>query len=490
MSPISKLNDFYKAPDEIDNLVIIPSGYVMGKPPAEHFNETEQLNRLKTNHISITLPYDNNIYNGHFSNVSWREEISHSPKERAEMIYEAISAQNNDGTYKYNNLYFTGGSNTEDVIFELEKICQKRGALPQRKDNLKTYGFSDATQLHHYLGQRGISTPVYYSKNIYTLINDLKEKNNNTTNLSIEPLNNVAKEISEIKGHLQPGNQSQVENRLSHQTRFFQEDSNFLVCEFGCKDAVDAFLKTSKNFENENIVLLLSKDTNKEALDYLAQNSKFPIFTGMPVGHGSCQKDGIAISLFSSANIQKTDKGYNLNFSEKSSDKVFNLSKNQTRAPLTPKGGNEDIAVLGKINGSAGAVFENIENIKIGSSSLTIKIPQNEHNPIQAMEMSIKTLIEQKIIKPETLKTLSFQSSAVDERNLSIIKKRMSDLSKRYLPQLKEMKLNGNSISNNMKASINQLRGLSAPVKTPYKPQKINISLQTLKLYQDKKTHC
>ena len=66
----------------------------------------------------------------------------------------------------------------------------------------------------------------------------------------------------------------------------------------------------------------------------------------------------------------------------------------------------------------------------------------------------------------------------------------MSDLSKRYLPQLKEMKLNGNSISNNMKASINQLRGLSAPVKTPYKPQKINISLQTLKLYQDKKTHC
>ena len=77
---ISKLNDFHKASDEIDNLVIIPSGYVMGKPPAEHFNETEQLNRLKTKYISITLPYDNNIYNGNFSNVSWREEISHSPK--------------------------------------------------------------------------------------------------------------------------------------------------------------------------------------------------------------------------------------------------------------------------------------------------------------------------------------------------------------------------------------------------------------------------
>ena len=53
---LSKLNEFYKASNEIDNLVIIPSGYVMGKPPAEHFNETEQLNRLKTSNISITLP--------------------------------------------------------------------------------------------------------------------------------------------------------------------------------------------------------------------------------------------------------------------------------------------------------------------------------------------------------------------------------------------------------------------------------------------------
>ncbi len=486
---ISKLNDFHKASDEIDNLVIIPSGYVMGKPPAEHFNETEQLNRLKTKYISITLPYDNNIYNGNFSNVSWREEISHSPKGRAEMIYEAISAKNDDGSYKYNNIYFTGGSNTEDVIFELEKICQKRGELPKRKDNLKTYGFSDATQLHHYLGQRGISSPVYYSKNIYALIDDLKEKNSNTTNLNIEPLNDTAKKINEINGYLQPGNQSQVENRQSHQTRFFQDGSNFLVCEFGNKDAVEAFLQTCKHFEDENIVLLLSRDTNKEAIDYLAQNSKFPIFTGMPVGHGSCQKDGAAINLFSSANIQKTDKGYNLNFSDKSSDKVFNLSKNQTRIPISPKGGNEDVAILKKINGSAGAVFANFQDIKIGLSSLTIKIPQDTQNLIQVMEMSVKTLIEQGVIKTETLESLSFQSSAVDEKNQAIIKKRINDLKKRYLPQLKEIKLNGNSISNDMSISIANLRGLSTSQKAPYKPHKININLQTLRLYKDKKIY-
>ena len=106
-----KLNDFYKAPDETDNLVIIPSGYVMGKPPAEVFNESDQLNRLKTSKISITLPYDNNIYSGNFSYVSWREEISHSPKERAEMIYEAISAKD-----KYGNI------NTIDIPVVVEEL--------------------------------------------------------------------------------------------------------------------------------------------------------------------------------------------------------------------------------------------------------------------------------------------------------------------------------------------------------------------------------
>lgn len=482
-----KLNDFYKAPDETDNLVIIPSGYVMGKPPAEVFNESDQLNRLKTSKISITLPYDNNIYSGNFSYVSWREEISHSPKERAEMIYEAISAKDKYGNYKYNNIYFTGGSNTEDVIFELEKICKEKGPLPQRKNDLKTYGFSDATQMHHYLGQRGISTPVYYSKNIYALINDLSTQKDISTELAIEPLNEAAKKIDKIQGFLQPGNQAQVENRPTHQTKFFKKENNLLVVEFGSQSAAEAFLDTARNFENEKFILLLSQDTCKEARNYLVKNSGFPIFTGMPVGHGECQRNGLPINLFSSAVIKKTDKGYNLEYESNASNKVLSLSQNQTRNPISVEGGNDDVAILKGINGSAGAVFSNFERIKIGSSSLSIKIPKEETSLIQAMEMSVKTLIEKKIINPENLQSLRFQTLPVDERNQESIKKRINDLVKRYLPKTKEVKLNETNLLENANSTIAKLRGLSAPTKTPYYSRKINTNLQTLKLYQEKR---
>ena len=37
--PISMLNAYYKAEDERNNLVIIPSGCVVPKPPKEGFNE-------------------------------------------------------------------------------------------------------------------------------------------------------------------------------------------------------------------------------------------------------------------------------------------------------------------------------------------------------------------------------------------------------------------------------------------------------------------
>ncbi len=483
---LSKLNEFYKASNEIDNLVIIPSGYVMGKPPAEHFNETEQLNRLKTSNISITLPYDNNIYNGNFSNISWREEISHSPKERAEMIYEAISAKDNNGNYKYNNIYFTGGSNTEDVIFELEKICREQGPLPQRKDNLKTYGFSDATQLHHYLGQRGISTPVYYSKNIYALIDDLNTQNNVSTDLNIEPLNDSAKKINELHGYLQPGNQSQVENRPTHQTSFFKNDNNLLVVEFGSKSAAEAFIETSKKFKDENIVLLLSQDSHKEAIDYLVQNTKLPIFNGMPVGHGDCQKNGIAISLFSSADIKKTENGYYISYKNKASDNVFNLCKNQKRTPALTQGGNEQIAVLKEINGSAGAVFHNYEKIKRGASFLSIKIPTKE-NIVQTMEMSVRTLIENKIINPDNLETLNFQTPPVDKKIQETIKQRILDLTNRYLPKLKKIKHNEITLSGKINSKIASLRGLSSQTKKLYKSQQVNIDPQILKLYQKKK---
>ena len=212
---LSKLCDFYTATKEEDNLVIIPSGCIAGKNSDNIDEELRLLTKIRQSRddtnprdsfVSITLPYDKNIYNGNFS----ENEFSHSPKERAEMIYEAITTKNEDGTYKYNNLYFTGGSNTEDVIFELDKLCKEKGPLPQRKDDLRTYGFSDATQLHHYLGQRGISTPIYYSKGIPSLIVDLEAKTSVNTEFELFAVNEHASKVENISGYMQPGNQAQV----------------------------------------------------------------------------------------------------------------------------------------------------------------------------------------------------------------------------------------------------------------------------------------
>lgn len=487
---LSKLNDFYKSSHEIDNLVIIPSGYVVGKEPVGYFNESFLFNALKTTPISIILPYDNNIHHGNFSYISWGNEISHSPKERAEMIYEAISARNEDGSYKYHNIYFTGGSNTEDVIFDLDKICRERGALPRRKDTLKTYGFSDASQLHHYLGQRGISTPVYYSKYVGCLIKDLSKQTAVSTDFHIEPVNETAKEIQELSGYLQPGNQSQVENKLMYQTRFFSDDYNFLVVEFRNRNAVDAFLKTCKQFKDKKIILLLSRDTDQEAKDYLIKHSQYPIFTGMPVGHRSCLREGRGICLFSLARIQKTGRGYHLISEDKASDNVLTLRNEEVRLPPFILGGKEHIAILKDIDGNAGGVFENLEKLKVGSPSLLIRIPYKVEDLVQTMEISVKTLLETKIIDPEKLEYLSFEAKLFDKNQKDVLKKRLEDLVRRYLPKINEVKVNESVFFKNKNRVIDVLKSASLETESVSKDRKIDYPVQKIKsIVQEKRRY-
>lgn len=495
---LSKLCDFYTAIEEKDNLVIIPSGCIAGKNSDNTDEELRLLTKIRqspddTNprdsSVSITLPYDKNIYNGNFS----ENEFSHSPKERAEMIYEAITTKNGDETYKYNNLYFTGGSNTEDVIFELDKLCKERGPLPQRKDDLRTYGFSDATQLHHYLGQRGISTPVYYSKGIPSLVVELESESKTSVSTQFElfAVNERASEVGNISGYMQPGNQAQVEDRMSHQTALFDDEDkyNFMVVEFGSKEAAEAFLSTSEKFESK-LSLLLSKDTNQEAVALLKEKSDFPIFTGMPVGHGDETRKGKGIALFSSAKLTKTDKGYSLITTDKADDKVKELNIQKRRSTIKTNGGNETMAILSFINGSAGAVFDNLDNIQSNSSMLSIKIPSSEtDNVIQTMEMSIKKLYEKGVINPETIKDINFicEKFTTDE---AAIEKRLTDLKERYLPKIESIRLNEKDIvstKNNEANKLMALRGISPSTKAPYKPKEITINPNTLRLYQDKK---
>lgn len=470
MSP-SKLSTYYKAEDERNNLVIIPSGCVVPKPPKEEFNEQEQLDRLVfidkkkliKRKVSVILPYDKNIFNGDkFSKPAWNEELSHHPRERAEMIYEAITAQNDDGSYKYNNIFLTGGCNTEDVIWELDKLCRERGPLPERKDNLKTFGFSDATQLHHYLGQRGISTPVYYSKNVYSLLASLSQEEDTQHQFDLTPLNEMAKGMDHITGYTQPGNQPQVEDKTTHQTKFFDDGYNFLVVEFRSEDLAKDFIETCKKFKDQKIALLVSKDSNKKAMTYLLNHSNFPVFGGMPVGHEGCLQNGEPIPLFANSTLEKSENGYRLSIGNTASDKVKDLSQKQHRPSVKAKGGNENMAKLLYLNGSAGAVFENLENLQIGGASLSIEIPDpelkeggKESDVVQMMEMAVKKLQDKGIIVPGEIEQIDFiyDGFIKNPEIKNEIKNRLKDLKERYLPDLQNITLNGSDIQAKQKST-------------------------------------
>lgn len=483
-----KLNTYYKAEDEKNNLVIIPSGCVVPKPPKEAFNENDELNeliRMTQGKVSLTLPYDNNIYNGGFSKPAWNEELSHKPKERAEMIYEAITSKNEDGSYKYNNIYLTGGCNTEDVILELDRLCKERGPLPERKDNLKTFGFSDATQLHHYLGQRGISTPVYYSKSVKSLVASLSQENDTQYQFDLSPLNDMAKGMDHITGYTQPGNQPQVEDKTTHQTKFFDDGYNFLVVEFRSEDLAKDFIETCKKFKDQKIALLVSKDSNEEAMTYLLNHSNFPVFGGMPVGHGGCLQNGEPIPLFANAILEKSENGYRLNIGNTASDKVKDLSQKPHRPSIKAKGGNENIAKLLFLNGSSGAVFENLDDLEKGGKNLSIEIPNpklkeggKESDVVQMMEMAVKKLQDKGVIVPGEIEQIDFiyDSFIKDPEIKNEIKNRLNDLKERYLPDLKNITLNEQKSSQMATLSQGSLDGKNDPRdETKMVPQKYSV---------------
>ena len=129
------------------------------------------------------------------------------------------------------------------------------------------------------------------------------------------------------------------------------------------------------------------------------------------------------------------------------------------RAPFKIKGGKDTTAELSFINGSAGAVFKNLNELQVAPSSISIKIPKEEaDNIIQTMELSVKKLYEKRIITPETIKNINFKCDGfnADGKMLECMKRRMKDLQKRYFPDLKEIKLNDKQI-----ISAEQKRGKS-----------------------------
>ncbi len=67
----------------------------------------------------------------------------------------------------------------------------------------------------------------------------------------------------------------------------------------------------------------------------------------------------------------------------------------------------------------------------------------------------------------------------------------LSGLTELKLPERTNVRYKGNTIQKQTDSAskINELRGLAIPTKTPYTPQKLNVDVQTLKLYQTQRTN-
>ncbi len=375
--------------------------------------------------------------------------FSHSPAKRAEMLYEALTQTDNTGDYKYHNIFLRGGSNTEDVIIELEKLIAQRGELPKRTRDLQVFGFSDATQLLHYLGQRGVASVRYYSKNHNRLVEDIRsgktqEKTPQTFKLSA--LNEAAAELSvSAQGYLLPANQVQVEDRSTHQTKFFKEGCNFIVAEYRSQENVDAFLELyQQKYSGKNIALALSKDMQPPVVAYLCQQIEakgfsIPVLSGMPVGHGSCQTAGEAIALFSSATLQMIDGKPTLQVQPFAEQNVVEQLETGRRAVAEWESGQDREAVVKRIDGSDGVVFANKNSLEKHPKQLIIHL-QKEYdgqgqliNPWQQMDMAVKKLLEKKVIDPQKLETLKFVGLPIKGEHKKAIETGLSDLHARYL---------------------------------------------------------
>lgn len=437
------------------NLLIVPTGVACGtgghreEQLLDAFTKKRDLTTPETN-LSVFIPEDGNIYHDGFATIA-ECAITHSPSKRAEMLYEGICAKEGNSVnspFKFNHIYITGGFDTGEVIAELEKLIREKGGLPKRKDNLKVFGFSDASQLHHYLGQRGIATPMYYCADAHCCAWDLAEGK------QIEPfqltaVNDKAKEVEVLTGYTQPGSQVSVESQKTHQTALFN-DNNLLIPEFRRTDEegieeIKSFVETISKFDKP-ITLVLSKDSSEAAVkalkEFLKNNEKLkniPIFLGAPVGHGLCMlgKNVRAIPLFAEATIKKRKDGhYEMMVTEKASDRIQELSlsdeSRRKEAPIeTKEPTTRDIYITGEA-GSAGVIISNLDYIEKNAINYRVHLPKDRY-PVQMIKGTICKLIAKGIINKEKLESLVFDYNyKLSDKELESRQKYMEDFLTRH----------------------------------------------------------
>lgn len=303
----SYLHTFFRVPgnSKRPHLVVIPTSFSVSKPTLDRYCDNDEKILLKRyvekHHVSLTLPYDDNIFCGRWLNHSDDAEYTHAPMERAYMLYEAVCAKTPEGHYKYSDIYMTDGSGCLMVLALLEQIVRSVGMLPNRIQNLRIYGFDDALYLLSYLGMNNICTPVYYSKGLSHLIQDVSSSCAGTCLL--KSLNEAADNVQFLTGHLVP------EVLWLHHSCLLSQPAHgmhttFVISELDTPAELDLCLRLAGLLQ-PHVVFVLSEDvvSDVQKLFLRVIDKRIPVFGGIPVGHGKCLNHGRAVTLFSKTEL-------------------------------------------------------------------------------------------------------------------------------------------------------------------------------------------
>ncbi|MBR6231496.1 MAG: hypothetical protein IKQ99_00165 [Alphaproteobacteria bacterium] len=447
---ISKSFSVYRAGKEKGMALFLPSGrvalHVLAVPGENHgdfgFDKAEQISSAE---------------------ITNKKEY-YSPRERAEFLYEAITAKDKSGKYLFHNICLGGGNGADDTIDALEKLLKEpgRAPLPKRAKDLNIFGFSDASQLHHYLGQRGIATQVYYSavrpEFLYQDIADTleRQKGNKPFLMNLEVVNNPENK-TKIEGFTQPGSITSVEHRPTHQLRAFPEGSNMLVIELTNQTQIERLAETLEQMKDKNISLVLSKDMTPEMVNAVKDRFKnLTIFSGALMGHGNCIKEGKPIPLFAESHISINGNKAQMEIfpfscvTPKKAEELSDEKVNPKRIPkiVQAKDAQPILTVTG-LDKAGRAIISDLTQITQGAEKYTIHIRETtrinnkgeevDNGTWQKMELGIKELLEHRIIDPDKLKQLEFTGACDPDKLSSFTQHMMQELAEQYLPHLQEL---------------------------------------------------
>lgn len=389
----------------IKKIALIPSGFSF---PIEANTSIGKLIQEMTkvfseNGIDLLFPITEDIFKAGFVDEGYMH-FSHSPQEKAKMLYKALESAVSETV-----LFLTGGSNTEDMIPFLDELLREN-PLPS-KPFIQAVGFSDATQLHHYLGQRGLCTPICYSGMPSRFIS--QEVNIKEPSFTVTPINQCAQEISFLMGYTLPGSTAQVEGYEMYQTRYFLEGTNFLVTEVRHVNEINSLREALEKVKEKKIALLLSGDTDMIVQDNLSKNPVFqdiPIFKGLPFGHN---KDGFLgenakpIPLFVQTVLQRQDERYQVRM-QPSIDPYISEKLDQTPRIEIPRYGADKTVLYQDMHQDGCVMISNLNCIQKDAKCLTLDISalKKDTLPQQAIEAALKKLYLTEHLNAKMLKDL------------------------------------------------------------------------------------